>query len=339
MVATASSRLVVARLYFGMIVALGAACTSFRGADVGPTGGGSDASASADGAIDDGASADDAGVEACEGKDMTRDPRHCGACSRDCSFGACVDGRCEPWLVATAGGVVTGLDVDTAGEHLYFGVGEEVWRVKTDGASLEKVATLPVGASVLDITRWRSGMLVCSSQGIHEILPGGAPTKTFSSVTSCSAIVADGTTLWATSLTSIVEIAGAAAVVTFHPAPLFPNQPSASIDVQGGHLYFQTDGSGVRRVSKSAIDAGSSRVGTSSLDRPQGLAMTDEYAYVTAFSPRALSRITLDGASSTELVPLSDAGFTYRQGLARSPVGKTLYYAVGTRVMGYVPPP
>ncbi len=317
---------------------------SFDGSDTLPDGSqeasigldGSDGDATTDGGGD--GNAPDGGVDACTGKDTTQDPRHCGSCFHDCLLGGCTQSRCQPWTVTTSVGTVAGLDVDDSTDRVYFGVGNDVWRVRIDGGAPEKMTTPSLPAAPNGITRSGLGFLACTGSGIYQIPPNaGAPTNLFPTVSSCVGIVADGTTIWASSVNTIYEVK-AGGQIGQHPTPPFPNQPSSiEIDVNAQYLFYGSDNNGVRRVSKTAVDAGSTRVGPTGLDRPRGMAVADEYLYITSIMPRQLSRIALDGGALTSIVDLD--GGSIPHGTARSSKTGAIYFSVGSTVRGVVPPP
>jgi hypothetical protein len=47
------------------------------------------------------ASGGDAGAEGGCAADLSKDPRNCGSCGHDCLAGACTNGACEPFVLAS----------------------------------------------------------------------------------------------------------------------------------------------------------------------------------------------------------------------------------------------
>ncbi len=79
------------------------------------------------------------GTEDCDGdmsngcEDLASDPLHCGVCGQDCLGGACLDGTCQPVLLATELGQVYAIAKD--GEFIYgtSSSGGSVWKVPVAG--------------------------------------------------------------------------------------------------------------------------------------------------------------------------------------------------------------
>ncbi len=91
---------------------------------------------------------------------------------------------------------------------------------------------------------------------------------------------------------------------------------------------------------KATPDAGRAPLNTDKINEASGLAVTAGYAYVTARPAGGgglLLRLTLDGGVPSVLFTELEKP-TFSQGIARSPDG-TLYFAAGSKLYGYVPPP
>lgn len=104
-----------------------------------------DGSGSADGAtpMRDGAPGPDVDPGPCV--EVATNPRHCGACGRDCLGGACVGGQCQAVLVSSEEGRPTAVAAD--GEHVYWtnpALGD-VRRAKVAGGPIEIVFDGPPG--------------------------------------------------------------------------------------------------------------------------------------------------------------------------------------------------
>ena len=78
-------------------------CSSFdeggdapNATDDGGTNGGDGGGSGADGSSSSG----DGGDASCGSPDFTKDPKHCGRCNHACGSGECVDGVCQPFVLA-----------------------------------------------------------------------------------------------------------------------------------------------------------------------------------------------------------------------------------------------
>lgn len=82
------------------------------------------------------------GTEDCDGdlsngcEDLASDPLHCGVCGHDCLGGACLDGTCQPVVLATEVGEVYAMAKD--GDFIYgtSSSGGSVWKVPVAGCAI-----------------------------------------------------------------------------------------------------------------------------------------------------------------------------------------------------------
>jgi hypothetical protein len=78
--------------------------------------------------------------------DLTRDPNNCGTCGHSCRYGACALGRCESWLVASAGTVVQ-LAADTS--YVAWSDGHALGEVSLSKVSVDRsAASLLAGTGI-----------------------------------------------------------------------------------------------------------------------------------------------------------------------------------------------
>ena len=132
----------------------------------------------------------DAGTDGCAA-DLARDPRNCGACSRDCLHGACSAGVCQPWIVATFdAGTPLGPGVDA--NHVFYAIGGNVWRVQIDGGAPVQMTS---GLAAKAFANGSTGMLACgtlgAADGVYKLpaIPG-APPVLLHDVALCNALQA-----------------------------------------------------------------------------------------------------------------------------------------------------
>jgi len=302
-------------------------------------GGGSDSSAAQDGTSGGDSAVADAGADACATADLTKDPRNCGSCSRDCMHGACSAGVCQPWTVATFdGGTPVGPGTD--GNHLYYAIDGNVWRVQVDGGAPVRMTS---GLDAKAFAKGATGMLACGTlggnAGVYSLptLPG-ASSSLLHDVAACNALVVDGTTVWAGRTASIDEIA--TAQTSQHVLGPFNERLTGGMGVSGDRLFWVNQNAGVWGVAKASVDAGRAVLNTDAINEANGLTVADGFAYVTARPAGAggiLLRVALDGgASSVLLTSIPQSAF--QQGVARAPNG-AIYFAAGSNLYGYVPPP
>jgi hypothetical protein len=215
----------------------------------------------------------DAPVDASCNADLTSDPNNCGTCGHSCRYGACALGRCESWLVASAGNVVQ-LAADTS--YVAWsdgnGLGEvSLAKVSVDRSAASLFAGTGVGPSLsAGSIAWLSPPLAVrvspeatAGAGLAQAsLPAGTTPSHFG-------LSSDGTTayflapsaagvdLFGCPLTGpsstcgslkTVATAGTASdlVVTSHLVFSLVNTTSTStiicydVDIQQANLFFQT---------------------------------------------------------------------------------------------------
>jgi hypothetical protein len=185
-------------------------------------------------------------------------------------------------------------------------------------------------------------MLACGTLGVEigvfslPTVPGTAPTLVHT-VAACTALVVDGTTVWAGRTTSIDQITAAA--TTPHSIATFNERLTGGMAAGGDRFYWVNQNGGVFGTPKATFDTGHAVVNSSAINEPNGIAVSDKLAYVTARPAGAggiLLSVALDGGAPDVLltgIPQS----AFQQGIARAPNG-AIYFAAGNTLYGYVPP-
>lgn len=95
-----------------------------------------------DASVEDGG-VEEAGSDECATADLMTNPRHCGRCGRDCAGGQCSGGTCTPVVLMRDLGFAIGVAV--AGDAVYVGAHDKIWRLGVDGGGAVEVVG-PAGA-------------------------------------------------------------------------------------------------------------------------------------------------------------------------------------------------
>ncbi len=309
---------------------------STPGTDGGGSGDGSTPQDSGGGGTD--APIADGGSDACATADLQQDSHNCGACGHDCMHGECKAGVCQPWVVATvATGSLRGPGTD--GTHVYYSVDGQVFRAQVDGGSpVQMTPNMDARA----FAKGATGMLVCgmlTDEGIFQLAPNPGTNPTLIKATAqCIALAVDGNTTWAGHTAAIDEIVGA--TTNQHFLVPFNERLTGGLSTAGNRLYWVNQNTGILNAPKAMPDAGRAALNKDAINEANGLATTDSYAYVTARPAGAggiLLRVSIASGTSTVLLTGLEQATT-QQGIAIGPNG-ALYFAAGTKVLGYVPPP
>jgi hypothetical protein len=286
-----------------------------------------------------GDSSTDAGVDPCANVDLDVDAKNCGACGHDCMHGECSSGVCQPWVLTTVdGGTLYGPG--TNGTHVFYSINGTVFRIQPDGgAAVQMTTSLDARA----FAPGPNGMLACGTlaldAGVYQLPtnPGTAPTKTHD-VAACTALTADGTTVWAGRLQTMDEITPTA--TRSHSIAVFQERMTGGIAAGKTNVFWVNQNNGVWNAPKAMPDAGRGTLDAGTINEPNGVAVDDTHAFVTARPAGAggiLLRIALDGgASETLLTNIPQA--TTQQHVTKAPNG-ALYFAAGSTLYGFVPPP
>lgn len=86
------------------------------------------------------------GASACD--DTSSDPDNCGACGHACGGGACVEGACQPVVLADGLAGPRSLAIDDANAYWALAGKSDLWRLPLSGGSPTVVLTDPDGALV-----------------------------------------------------------------------------------------------------------------------------------------------------------------------------------------------
>ena len=218
--------MVLAALAGAALVACGLRAVG-TGESVGGPGAEADADARSDVMSDDGldgaAPLTDGGAGSCPGRDISTDPKNCGACGHDCRGGACKAGSCQPFRIGMLDASATSIAVNDSGVY---------WVVQS-------------GAAVL----------ACPADGCV-----GKPGVLAGSLTNTVALVDIGGTLAVLAdvdLQAVTTPAGAT-VAIYPPSPTTMNNSFALCTDGTGHAYLAAS-SGTPFVERIVVDGGNAQ--------------------------------------------------------------------------------
>lgn len=179
---------VVASACIGLAIV---ACTSFASDDTADTSGldgATEGSDQADAAPIDGGP----GIDACVGKDLAKDPAHCGSCGHDCLGGECADGGCMAKRLAVADNNVEGVAVTDGGVYWVTG-GSTVFSCPLDGCT--DAGILASGLSGVNaIVSVGNNLAVLADTGVHVVTADGATKRVPGGYNSMKSLASDGDT-------------------------------------------------------------------------------------------------------------------------------------------------
>ena len=246
--------------------------------------------------------------------DTTSNPEHCGRCNHSCFDGACVDGVCQPFKLATVADGAWGLAVDDTALYVAVLLNNEVYRFnKTSGVQL---AWIPQGYGVeqpawitVDSQNiyWSNRYTTTGSIGVCPLAGCAGPaTKLIEPLNRPNGIVADGSSIfWAETEGRTVKKADADGSNIQVLVPETLNLKPLHLALHGGFVYFTERQEG--RVGRVPVDGGAVQMlGQSSL--PWKVAVTDDWVYWTnsEVDSGAVYRVPNedppDGGNTAELV-------------------------------------
>lgn len=221
------------------------------------------------------AGSDGGGVVICDA-DTERDPKHCGACGRDCLGTACNEGRCAPFLLSANAKGSNSLAVDDT--HLYWETSTEIMCVDKRGSGSDARACVSADAGVVGNSGgetpgglavddqniyWRSGAVAVGRDSIRRCGKAGCVQSSFvaDNVTRSGPPVAFGGRVYFRETARIVSAPRGGPASLDGGFPLEPlvtglsnNASELAVDPSG--LYFVFAGGSGDVITRVAFDGG-----------------------------------------------------------------------------------
>jgi hypothetical protein len=264
--------------------------------------------------------------------DVTRDPRHCGACGHDCLGGACVASACRP-VVLAKGQEAAQIALDDA--FAYWtnpAEGGRILRVARAGGAVQGLAS---GVAVTSIALGGESLLfsqgTSASQDVERMPPaGGAPTRILAGAAVLGAIAADASSvyvpvraspwsalrvpivggpaapLWSGGVLFAGGAGGAAASDPSRPLPTSLAACAARLVIAVEGTYLEGGGSNRDGYVVAVPTAGGApKVLAAPLSRPRFAACDGARAYVATYDDArgegAVVAVPLDGGAAVTL--------------------------------------
>ncbi len=268
------------------------------------------------------------GGGACATK-LDEDPLHCGACGHACMGGDCVDGQCQPELLASGfplpvqANLGNGLAIDD--KNLYFATDTRVYKLAKTPSQDAGAAAVMLNDAPFDKPRYlaiKNGRLWWTSMGpaansgnLWSMSRDDAPntaTAVVANLHNPAGVALDGTYVyWATDSTTqnkgVIrrrQLLGATS-----NDDLIPNQSGPRhLLVAANRLYWDSGGSSnVFYTANAAINASPNIVVSLGTDSIAGITATSTKLYWLTYD-NAVWRAALDGTNAEKLHGGTSAG-------------------------------
>jgi hypothetical protein len=234
----------------------------------------------------------DAGVDDCATADLMTNPRHCGRCGRDCAGGQCMGGRCTPVvLLRDLGDAVLGVAL--AGDAVYVGAHDEIWRVGVDGGGAVAVAG-PTRAHYMAASAthlyWTDGSAV-----LRWPLEGGPIRRIVSDVPFATGVALGPNHVYFSSYTMNGGVERALLDGGSRETVIAPYNKPEDIDFANGELFVGGDGE--NELAAFASDGFGSKRVLSRDEAPVAMAVWGSDVFFVQQGDNTVRRMPIDGGS------------------------------------------